>query len=74
MDDVRKGMSELIETISSHPGFHSLFLIAVKARYQARAAGPINIQRKRKMGPSDVAEPPVSAHSSQQTVIDLTCD
>ncbi|PMD17651.1 hypothetical protein NA56DRAFT_728138 [Hyaloscypha hepaticicola] len=35
MDDVRNGMSELIETISSHPGFHSLFLIAVKARYQA---------------------------------------
>jgi hypothetical protein len=74
MDDVRKGMPELIETISSHPEFHSLFLIAVKARYQARAAGPINVQRKREIGPSDVAVPPMSAHSPQHTVIDLTGD
>jgi hypothetical protein len=74
MDDVRKGMPEMIETISSHPAFQSLFLIAVKARYQARTAGPTNVQRKRKMDSSDAAVPPSSAHSSQQTVIDLTSD
>jgi hypothetical protein len=72
MDDVRKGMSELIDTISSHPTFHALFLVAVKTRYESQTLKPIDVRRKRSRAPSAV--PATSYQTSQQTIVDLTED